>query len=120
MLKDRTINLNTIEWDIKFVPEKSDVLDGNRGMCCYRTSSIYLMDTLKPSELMFGLFHELAHAALSETDYNQEIREHLGDNYEKFVSLLGIRIMEICKQFHNLNDLDQKDYCEEFYKELEK
>ena len=117
-MNERKVNLNTIDWDIRFVPEKSDVLDGNRGMCCYRTSTIYIMDSLKPSELMFGLFHELAHAALFETDYNEEIREHLGNNYEKFVSLLGLRILEICKQFHNLKDLDQEDFLKTFSEEF--
>ena len=97
-MTDNSITLNKIRWDIKYVPENSDVLDGNRGMCYYRTSTIYIQETLKPSEKLFTLFHELTHAALAETDYNEEIRKGLGDNYEKFVSLLGTRIWEICEQ----------------------
>lgn len=31
-------------------------------------------------------------------DYNIEIKEGLGNNYEKFVSLLGARIIEVCEQ----------------------
>ena len=95
---DDTITLNKIRWDVKYVPANNDVLDGDRGMCCYRTSTIYILDNLKPSETLFTLFHELTHAALAETDYNEEIRKGLGDNYEKFVSLLGARIWEICEQ----------------------
>lgn len=95
------IILNKIEWDIKYVPENHDALDGNRGMCCYRTATIYVLDSLKPSEKIFTLFHEITHAALAETDYNEEIKEGLGNNYEKFVSLLGSRILEICEQAEN-------------------
>lgn len=95
---DTSIILNGIKWDIKFVPANNDVLDGNRGMCYYRTSTIYILDNLKPSETIFTLFHELTHAALAETDYNEEIKEGLGNNYEKFTSLLGSRIREICEQ----------------------
>ena len=90
------ININNIDWDIKYVPENSDVLDGCRGMCCYRTSTIYVTNNLKPSETNRALFHELAHAVLAETDYNLEIKEALGDNYEKFITLLGDRINDIC------------------------
>lgn len=98
MTKDFSVIINKIEWDVKFVPANNDVLDGNQGMCCYRTSTIYICETLKPSEMRFVLFHELAHAVLAETDYNIEIKEGLGNNYEKFVSLLGARIIEVCEQ----------------------
>lgn len=92
------IILNKIRWDIKIVPDNSDVLDGHRGMCCYRTATLYIAESLKESEKIFTLFHELAHAVLAETDYNVEIKEGLGDNYEKFVSLLGARIIEVVEQ----------------------
>ncbi|MBO7735301.1 MAG: ImmA/IrrE family metallo-endopeptidase [Methanobrevibacter sp.] len=98
---NKSIKLNKIKWDIKEVPENDNALDGNRGYCYYRTSTIYILETLKPTEKVFTLFHELTHAALHETDYNEEIRQGLGDNYEKFVSLLGARIWEICEQVNN-------------------
>lgn len=98
MTMNDSIILNKIKWDIKIVPENNDVLDGNRGMCCYRTATIYISESLKDSEKIFTLFHEIAHAVLAETDYNIEIKEGLGPNYEKFVSLLGARMIEVVEQ----------------------
>lgn len=102
MSKDFVLNLNNIDWDIKYVADKNDALDGCQGMCYYKTSTIYISKTLKDSVKLYTLFHELSHAILAETDYNEEIREALGDNYEKFITLLGARICDICKQFSQL------------------
>lgn len=108
IINDNSIMLNKIRWDIKFVSENNDVLDGNRGVCCYRTSTIYILESLKPSEKLFTLFQELAHALLAETDYNIEIKENLGNNYEKFVSLLGARIYELCEQIELSQCVNQR------------
>jgi hypothetical protein len=104
MSKDTMVNINNIDWDIKYVPENCDVLDGCRGMCVYRSSTIYVTNSLKPSEKLRALFHEIAHATLAETDYNIEIKEALGNSYEKFITLLGDRISDIGKQYDILYD----------------
>lgn len=91
--------MNSVTWTFKTVPEQDNELDGDRGKCFYRTNSIVVSENLHDDQTRVTLFHELAHAALHETGYNEEIRDGLGAEYERFVTQLGMRMFEVVEQF---------------------
>lgn len=97
--------MNSVTWTFKTVPEQDNELDGDRGKCFYRTNSIVVSENLHDDQTRVTLFHELAHAALHETGYNEEIREGLGPEYERFVTQLGMRISELSEQFQHFRKL---------------
>lgn len=93
------ININGSDWDIIETVDdgkvQEDLMEDKNGLCCYRTQNIYIKKDMKIAEKKKVLFHELTHAVLSETGYNEDIRKGLGEHYEKFVDLMGSRIIDL-------------------------
>lgn len=105
MSKFDKIKIKDNHWEIRLASRTSHELAGNLGMCCYDVDEIYIADHLKPDSRAQTLYHELSHAILSESDYNDLIRDGLGDNYERFVNNLGSILQNI--DWDNVKDVEE-------------
>ena len=103
------ININGIEWKIKFVNPWDDTLikeDGTRtvGMCDRYTKTIYLANDLKGSMLKKVICHEIVHAAMFsyEVYLSLEQEEVIAD----IIATYGDEIIDVTnKVFYKLQHI---------------
>ena len=81
-------------WYINYVESNSDVLGGDYGVCCYKTNTIYVDNGLSDDNIKETLYHELTHALLSSTGFNDILIDNLSDYYEVFVDQLAKVLLE--------------------------
>lgn len=85
-------------WTVGFAPQKSNLLEGNLGIIYYHTKEIYVSQNQTEIEQEESFSHELVHALLQESGYNEKIEDALGDYYENFVDALGDKLLDVLYQ----------------------
>lgn len=85
-------------WRCQLASQRSKELEGNLGIVYYPTKEIYVSQDQTEIEQKESFSHELTHALLHESGYNDKIEEALGDYYEIFVDVFGDKLLDVLCQ----------------------
>ena len=97
------VNVNDLEYKLKLTTRTNAELGENcRGKIWYEKLKIFLDKENAPRVRLYTYYHELAHAMIESTSFNDMLMEKLGDHgYEIFVDKLG----EAVYNYVNKNDI---------------
>ena len=82
-------------WTAKFAPQRSNLLEGNLGIIYYPTKEIYVSQDQTEIEQEESFSHELVHALLHESGYNEKIEDALGPRHfarREIITASGMRL----------------------------
>ena len=95
------IQLNDIEWEIKFVSHDHEHMIGSNGLCSYESTTIYIARDMPKTKIRRTLIHELTHAV----EYSFGLKDRKSDNqYEdlaNFVMYYGDLIIRTADEIMN-------------------
>lgn len=85
------VNVNDLAYKLKLTTRNNSELGENcRGKIWYEKLKIFLDKDNAPRVRLYTYYHELAHAMIESTSFNDMLMEKLGDHgYEIFVDKLG-------------------------------
>lgn len=101
-LKDRKVKVGRETWTIKFAAQNSTELEGNLGVSYLNNKIIYVSNEQSLDGIKQTLAHELVHACLKESGWNDKISETLGDYYEIFVDNFADKLCDLITVCNNV------------------
>ena len=98
-----TLKIGKFDWAVTCTPRNNKDLDGDDGCCDFSSKIIYIADDLSQQRCFYTLLHELTHALLDESSFENDICGLLGKNYERFVDLFSSNLD--CLVYNDLKKL---------------
>lgn len=96
--KIRTYTIGGEKWSVFECDKDDSILDESWGITYFEPHCIYLQRDLNKRFKRKTLTHELMHACLHESGWDDAIRTKLEDCYESFVDGLSKRINDLIEE----------------------